>query len=492
MQAMAESDVENLIGPGMIHYEDERLDGWKSIARHLGRDRSTVIRWANERNLPVHSLPGGKSRTVYARKHELNTWMRSGGLDTESAGKAEAPATSGQQPVEQPVVAPVIDAPVALPIPSKIAFKRWWMAVALVCSAVIALAIVYQSGIAGRAETVRNESELPPAVQEQLLAARDDIASRSERRLDNAIVTLQAMRKRFPQHAGVHEALAEGYLLAREFGSLPDALALENARREASVTLLQNPDSATALRVIGVIAYWRDRNPGEAGKAFRRAIAAAPQDALAHQWYANILSDNGEDAAAFREFAAARQLNPGAPHLLADYAWALWSAGRVGEANAQLTDLVARYPNLASIHDCLSVIAFANGDHVGYERHLALRASARRAPELMTYARLVHKAIAQDNGTLYDIMLARGLAEAIALPDADHSWPAFIASVFGDREQLLAIMARARAGGEHWGASGYTRRIAQRWPADPAVSAALAGLRQPKIEEDAALQRFAT
>lgn len=464
----------------MISDEDERLDGWKSIARHLGRDRSTVIRWANERNLPVHSLPGGKSRTVYARKGELATWMRSGGLDPEPAGKDEAPAvdTTGHQPIAPPVVA----VPLAQPTAARNAFKWWWTAGAFVCSAVIAIAIVYQFGITGRAEPVRSGIELPPAVQEHLLAARDGIASRSERRLDDAIGTLRAMGKRFPDHAGVHEALAEGYLLAREFGSLPDALALENARREASVALRRNPDSATALRVIGVIAYWRDRNPGAAGKAFRHAIAVAPQDALAHQWYANILSDNGEDAAAFREFAAARQLNPGAPHLLADYAWALWSAGQAREAEALLTDLVTRYPNLASIHDCLSVIAFARGDHAGYERHLALRASSRGVPELATYARLVHKAIAQNNDTLYDIMLARGLAEAEAGPDGDHSWPAFIASAFGDRTQLLTIMARARAGGEHWGASGYTRRIVQRWRADPAISTALAGLRQPNIE----------
>ena len=32
---------------------EERLDGWKAIARYIGRDRSTVIRWANERQLPA-------------------------------------------------------------------------------------------------------------------------------------------------------------------------------------------------------------------------------------------------------------------------------------------------------------------------------------------------------------------------------------------------------------------------------------------------------
>lgn len=50
----------------------DRLDGWKSIAAYLGRDRMTAIRWAKERTLPVHRLPGGKTATVYALKSELD------------------------------------------------------------------------------------------------------------------------------------------------------------------------------------------------------------------------------------------------------------------------------------------------------------------------------------------------------------------------------------------------------------------------------------
>jgi hypothetical protein len=42
-----------------------------SIAAQLGRDRSTVFRWATARAMPVHALPGGKSRTDYALQHEL-------------------------------------------------------------------------------------------------------------------------------------------------------------------------------------------------------------------------------------------------------------------------------------------------------------------------------------------------------------------------------------------------------------------------------------
>jgi len=55
----------------------DRIDGWKSIGAHFGRDRTTAIRWARERDLPVHRLPGGKTATVYALRYELDAWAAS-------------------------------------------------------------------------------------------------------------------------------------------------------------------------------------------------------------------------------------------------------------------------------------------------------------------------------------------------------------------------------------------------------------------------------
>lgn len=55
---------------------DERLDGWKSIARYVGQDWSIAIRETNERRHSVHLLPGGNSRTVDAIRGEIDAWMR--------------------------------------------------------------------------------------------------------------------------------------------------------------------------------------------------------------------------------------------------------------------------------------------------------------------------------------------------------------------------------------------------------------------------------
>lgn len=57
--------------------ERQRLDSWKAIAGHLGRNVRTVIRWEQERGLPVHRVPGGRSGSVFAFIDELDAWLAS-------------------------------------------------------------------------------------------------------------------------------------------------------------------------------------------------------------------------------------------------------------------------------------------------------------------------------------------------------------------------------------------------------------------------------
>jgi len=59
----------------MAREDRKRLDSWKDIARHLGRDLSTVRRWEKERGLPVHRLPGGIRQPVFALSGEIDAWL---------------------------------------------------------------------------------------------------------------------------------------------------------------------------------------------------------------------------------------------------------------------------------------------------------------------------------------------------------------------------------------------------------------------------------
>jgi tetratricopeptide (TPR) repeat protein len=456
---------------------DDRIDGWKSIAGHLGRDRSTAIRWARERGLPIHALPGGKSRSVYALTRELDAWMRGqGDIPADPVPADPPPATIPHHDGADPIVVPPPPAP-APPSP-----RRRWRGPAIAAGGVVlaagALALGWPNGT--------DPTTLDAATQARFIAARDDVALRSAPRLRSAITTLTAIARVHPAQAEVQIALAEAWLLAREYGSAPDAVAFDKASRAIEAARRIDPASATADRIEGAVAYWWDRDPARAGAMFRRSIARDPQDALTRLWYGNILADVGEDVAAMREFDAARMLRPGASYILADYGWGLWSAGRTAEATTLLTGLSRREPTLSSIPDCLSVMALAEGDLAGYVHHLRERARLRDEPELVAYGAALGRMLAADtspdHAATYAVMLSRALSLTQNAEHPDHSWAAFIASTAGDRAQLVPILRDAQARGERWGSAGFVRRIRARWTGDAEIIRTLDMMRHARIE----------
>jgi hypothetical protein len=59
------------------------LESWKQIAGYLDRSERTVRRWEASEGLPVHRREHEKQDTVFAFRHEIETWSR---LRTKSAG----------------------------------------------------------------------------------------------------------------------------------------------------------------------------------------------------------------------------------------------------------------------------------------------------------------------------------------------------------------------------------------------------------------------
>lgn len=55
--------------------DSDRIDSWKSICAYLERDVSTLLRWEKQKGLPIHRIPGGQRKAVYAFRHELDEWL---------------------------------------------------------------------------------------------------------------------------------------------------------------------------------------------------------------------------------------------------------------------------------------------------------------------------------------------------------------------------------------------------------------------------------
>ena len=69
----------------------DRLDTWKEIASYVGKDVRTVLRWEQQGGFPVHRIPVGLRRSVFAYRHEIDAWMAASTLrDNESATGEEA------------------------------------------------------------------------------------------------------------------------------------------------------------------------------------------------------------------------------------------------------------------------------------------------------------------------------------------------------------------------------------------------------------------
>lgn len=74
----------------MPQQEGERLDSWKEIAAYLGRDLRTVRRWEKDKRLPVHRVPGGERRAVFAYRAQIDAWLENLDGDESVSSSSEA------------------------------------------------------------------------------------------------------------------------------------------------------------------------------------------------------------------------------------------------------------------------------------------------------------------------------------------------------------------------------------------------------------------
>ncbi|WP_156363841.1 tetratricopeptide repeat protein [Sphingomonas sp. Leaf357] len=308
-----------------------------------------------------------------------------------------------------------------------------------------------------------------PKLAQRFITARDEIARRDARSLGDATSDLKAITQADPGFAPAQASLADAYILAREFGSIDDRDAFPKIEQAARRALAIAPDLAGAHRAIAFVDYWWKGDGPAAVQGFRRALALDEEDGFTHLWYANILADNGDTAAAAREFETAKRYQPGAPSIRIDEAWAIWSAGDDARAQAMLTDLAQEQPMLATIYDCLSFVALGRGDLVGYARELARRAKFRNEAGLSAYAAAVGKAVSEKNLDALALLMLERARNSDSGDHSDLSLEAFFESALGRRAALLDLLSQAESRHEIWQGAGLRLHIARRWRGDAEV-----------------------
>lgn len=436
----------------------DRIDGWKSIGAYFGRDRTTAIRWARDRALPVHRIPGGKTATVYALRSELDAWAAHIGSDAVEEG-----------PIEQ----------AALPQPKT---RRW--VIISICVTLLAVALIWGRGLPQILSPKPGATTLAlpndPEVALKFQQGRDLVAERNAASIERAISVLRDVTRNEPSFGPGHAALAEALILSREFGTRNDGQAFFEARSAARQAMRLSADLPLTHRVTGFIAYWWDRDFEGARQALEHAIKLAPTEAQGPFWYGNILADHGNSAAAQSQLNVARALSPGSVAIQTDLAWAQWMAGDEEGALAALSDLERRHPNFATIHDCLSHIRLAKGDYAGFVAAQRTFANLRGNTALeASVARLENALRTGGNAGVQRELMEQAAADLADGQLRTHAWPSFLLAVEGDRDRLVSILEEAVKRDERWGDAGYVRIITQRWGRDEDVLSHLRKLAPP-------------
>lgn len=302
------------------------------------------------------------------------------------------------------------------------------------------------------------------------LEASDLVAGRTSDGLERAIGLLQQVVRAAPDYAPGYAALAQAFVLSREFGMRGDAEAFSAARMAARDAVRLAPDMAAGHRMLGFIAYWADRDFASADAHFRRALALDPQDSLSHFWHGNVLADHGDHAGALNALNRARLLQPGSVAIATDLAWAQWSAGQDAVAKAGLAAVVRGNPDFAIAHDCLAHIALTEGDYAGYAHHFARYAALKQNPRLIDEARAVETAMRRGIPAAQAEIMRQALAAAARDSRRAQAWPALVASAAGDRPQLKAALEDAVRHGARWADAGIMLRLQLAWRHDPEIA----------------------
>lgn len=84
------NDEQRINNPG------DRLESWKEIAAYLNRGVRTAQRWERTEGLPVHRHHHDKRGTVYAFRHEIETWRANRKPDSTAASGGDPLPSAGQ------------------------------------------------------------------------------------------------------------------------------------------------------------------------------------------------------------------------------------------------------------------------------------------------------------------------------------------------------------------------------------------------------------
>ncbi len=165
-----------------------------------------------------------------------------------------------------------------------------------------------------------------------------------------------------PQFSQAWGAMAESWALLAMQGK--DARSdYAHAERCAQQALKISEAVPTAWNALGFLRLYRDWDWAGSDAAFRKAVSLDPGYAMAHHWYAAVLSAVERHDEAIAQVVAAMELDPRSLSVRSDLAWYYLYAGRLEEAEREVRRTLAVDPGYGWAKTALFQVHRLRGQH---------------------------------------------------------------------------------------------------------------------------------
>jgi len=228
---------------------------------------------------------------------------------------------------------------------------------------------------------------------------------------------------RDPRFARAYAGLADAYILLPAYAGASPAVAWPKAKTAATKALTLDSTSAEAHTSLGygTMQFEWDWQATEA--SFRRAIAADPNYATGHHWYADFLAVRGRLEESLREMRRAHELEPLSRIIGAELGWVYYLMHRNEEAVEQVRRTLALDQNYGHGHFLLGLAQLQQGQHA------AAIASLRQALEFGGFYPHVAAGLAFAYAVSGDRAAAKRLLEELRVRSAREYVPPFAFAV---------------------------------------------------------------
>lgn len=166
-----------------------------------------------------------------------------------------------------------------------------------------------------------------------------------------------------PDYAPALAGLADAYNLSAFFGILTPNEAAALAREFTAKAMAMDPELVEAHTSLGCVKFLHDWDWKGAQRQFLKALDPGPNYAEAHQRYGDLLSAIGKPEQAMEQMRLAQQIEPLAPVLDMQMAWACYLARDFERAEEQSWKALAIEPRFAAAQHTLGLAYEQMGMH---------------------------------------------------------------------------------------------------------------------------------